>query len=340
MADKPTVFISNDWISTMLTEWLKELDVNIIQAPDPTTPPPITYPKELWPKLFGNTDLIIVSPVSVCSREIMEFAPKLKGIMSPVIGVETIDVNAATELGIVVGHGATPENFLGIAESTVMFMTVLSLDLHFKEANLRNNDPRPMQLKARSIRGKKIGLVGMGRIARAVVDRLAGWECDIQYFDPYVPQNKAPAGATAVDLDTLMSTSDIVSLHVTVTDESRHMIGERELRLMKPTAYLVNTARGAAMDEAAVYRVLKEGAIAGAGLDAFEVEPLPVDSPLRELDNVILTPHMAGHTHEVMASLPVAMLENARRILRNEAPLYVKNPEVLPKWKERLKKLG
>lgn len=340
MADKPTVFISNDWISSMLAEWLKGLDVNLIQAPAPKMPPPITYPEDQWKTLFGNTDVIVVSPVSVCSRAIMEYAPKLKAVMSPVIGVESIDVDAATELGIVVGHGATPENFLGIAESTVMFMTTLSLDLHFKEQNLRNNDPRPMNLKARSIRGKKIGLVGMGRIARGVVDRLAGWECEIQYFDPYVPQSKAPAGTTAVDLDTLLRTSDIVSLHVIVTDETKHMIGERELRLMKPTAYLVNTARGAALDEAAIYRILKEEVIAGAALDAFEVEPLPADSPLRELKNVILTPHMAGHTQEVMASLPVAMLENIRRVLRGEPPLYVKNPDVLPKWRERIKKLG
>ena len=136
-----------------------------------------------------------------------------------------------------------------------------------------------------------------------------------------------------------MQTSDFVSLHVTVTDETRAMIGEKELRMMKPTAYLVNTARGAALDEDAVYKILKEGAIAGAALDAFVDEPLPADSPLREFvgaDNVILTPHMIGHSHDVMASLPVAAVENVRRVLQGEPPLYTKNPQVIDKWKDRI----
>jgi len=140
-------------------------------------------------------------------------------------------------------------------------------------------------------------------------------------------------------LEELLKTSDFVSVHVTVTDETRAMIGERELRMMKPTAYLVNTARGAALDEAAVYRVLKEGAIAGAALDAFVQEPLPVESPLREFvgaDNVILTPHMIGHSYDVMASLPGAAVANVSRVLKGEPPLYPKNPEVIDKWRRRV----
>jgi D-3-phosphoglycerate dehydrogenase len=343
MTDKHTVFFTNDWVSDITIKWLDELNgpaIKIVKPLERNTLPSTIYPKDEWPELFGNTELIVVSTVTGCTREMMEYAPKLKAVMAPFIGVETIDIDAATELGILVAHSATPENFLGIAEATIMLMGALSLDLHFKETNLRNNDPHPGQLKARMIRGKKIGLVGMGRIARAVVDRLAGWECEIQYYDPYVPQGEAPVGINSVDLDTLMSTSDIVSLHVTVTDESRHMIGERELRLMKSSAYLINTARGAALDEAAISLVLEEEAIAGAALDAFEVEPLPENSPLRRLKNVILTPHMVGGTQEHMASLPIAMRENVSRILRNEVPLYVKNPEVLPKWQERLKKSG
>ena len=189
----------------------------------------------------------------------------------------------------------------------------------------------------------KMGLVGMGRIARGVVDRLQGWETEILYFDPYVPQDKAPAGTRKVELDELLQRSDFVSLHVTVTDETKAMIGERELRLMKPTAYLVNTARGAALDEAAVYKALKEGVIAGAALDAFVQEPLPMDSPLREFvgaDNVILTPHIIGHSYDVMASLPVAARENITRVLHGEPPLYTKNPAVIDRWKARLATLG
>jgi D-3-phosphoglycerate dehydrogenase len=109
---------------------------------------------------------------------------------------------------------------------------------------------------------------------------------------------------------------------------------------MKPSAYLVNTSRGEAIDEAALYRALKEKRIAGAALDSFAVEPLPDDSPLRQLDNVILTPHMVGHTQDVFASFPPAAVENITRILRGEPPLYCKNPEIIPAWKRRLANLA
>ncbi|MEC9340468.1 MAG: NAD(P)-dependent oxidoreductase, partial [Pseudomonadota bacterium] len=301
MADKPVLLISNDWISDVLADALSSLDVEIIRG-TPNQPPGFTiYEQKDWPALFGNTDIAVVSPITLVNREMMQAAPKLKAIMSPVIGVESIDVEAATDLGIIVGHGATPENFLGMSEATVLFIAALAMQMPFKQRLLAENLPRPKQLTARSVRGRTVGLVGMGRIARGVVDRLQGWECEIIYFDPYVSQDQAPAGVKKVELDELMKTSDFVSLHVTVTDETRAMIGEKELRMMKPTAYLVNTARGAALDEDAVYKILKEGAIAGAALDAFVDEPLPADSPLREFvgaDNVILTPHMIGHSHD------------------------------------------
>ena len=143
-----------------------------------------------------------------------------------------------------------------------------------------------------------------------------------------------------VDLPTLLRTSDVVSVHVTLTSETRHMLGAAELRLLQPHAYLVNTARGGAIDEQALYRVLQDGAIAGAAIDVFEAEPLSIESPLRTLDNVILTPHMVGHSRELMAAIPPAAAENALRVLRGEPPLYIKNPEVLPAWRQRLAALG
>ena len=142
-----------------------------------------------------------------------------------------------------------------------------------------------------------------------------------------------------VDLPTLLSTSDVVSVHVTLTDETQHMLGAAELRAMRPDAYLINTARGAAIDQQALYQVLKSGHLAGAALDVFEQEPLPPESPLRELDNVILTPHMVGHSQELMAAIPTAAAENVLRVLRGEAPLYVKNPEIIPAWRQRLASL-
>jgi D-3-phosphoglycerate dehydrogenase len=138
-----------------------------------------------------------------------------------------------------------------------------------------------------------------------------------------------------VDLDTLMRTSDVVVVLASLNAESRGLIGSDKLRLMKRSAILVNTARGAIVDEAALYEALKSGAIAGAALDCFAVEPLPPDSPLRELPNVVLTPHMIGHTVEAHHSLEVATRENLNLVLSGKPPRYVVNPEVLPAWTKR-----
>jgi D-3-phosphoglycerate dehydrogenase len=139
-----------------------------------------------------------------------------------------------------------------------------------------------------------------------------------------------------VDLPTLLQSSDIVSVHVTLTHETRHLLGESELRLMRPEAYLINTARGGVIDEQALYHVLKERHIAGAAIDVFEQEPLDPESPLRQLDNVLLTPHMVGHSQELMAAIPPTAAENVLRVLRHEPPLYVRNPQVLAAWRQRL----
>jgi D-3-phosphoglycerate dehydrogenase len=230
-----------------------------------------------------------------------------------------------------------------MAEATVMLMLMLAYNPKASQEVLQGLRPRPKPAPehawGRMMMGRTVGLVGMGRIGRGVVERLSGFGVKILAFDPYVKQEAVPPGVTMVDLDRLLRSSDIVSLLVSITPESRGMIGDRQLRLMKPTAYLINTSRGEAVDESALYRALKEKRIAGAALDTFVVEPLPAASPLRTLDNVILTPHMVGHTQDVFASFPTAAVENITRILRGEPPLYCKNPEIIPAWRKRLAEL-
>jgi phosphoglycerate dehydrogenase-like enzyme len=333
------VFVTGDRLGEQVSTLLEQAGCQVIRGPQPNPPAITTFPPQERPRLFGETDVIVVSPRDDCSREIMAAAPRLRGIVSAVIGVDTIDLEAANDLGLIVGHGAMPENYLGVSEATVMLIAALCLDLHGKERLLRTNTPRPPRLRARMVRGTTVGLIGLGRTARGVVERLAGWDVTIQAYDPYVSQSQAPTGVTLVDLSTLLRTSDVVSLHVTLTDETRHLLGEAELRAMRPDAYLINTARGPAIDQAALYRVLKAGHLAGAALDVFEQEPLPSDSPLRQLDNVILTPHMAGHSQELMDAIPPAAAENVLRILRGEPPLYTKNPQTLAAWRQRLASL-
>ncbi|HTF14405.1 MAG TPA: 2-hydroxyacid dehydrogenase [Burkholderiales bacterium] len=346
--NRHTAFICHDY---MLVEVLDEIEsrlgrsgIEVLRGPQTAPGKKLVYPEARYEELFARAEVMMFSSRSICSREVMLAAPRLRGIVNPTIGLETVDLAAANELGIIVGHGATPENFLGMAEATVMLILMLMYQPRATEDVLRGRRPRPRPRPedawARMLRGCTVGLLGLGRIARGVAERLSGFGVNLVACDPFVGQDKAPAGVRMTDLDALLRSSDIVAVLVSITPESRGMLGERELALMKPSAYLVNTSRGEAIDEAALYRALKEKRIAGAALDSFAVEPLPDDSPLRELDNVILTPHMVGHTRDVFASFPPAAVENITRILRGEPPLYCKNPEIIPAWRRRLAGFG
>jgi phosphoglycerate dehydrogenase-like enzyme len=274
------------------------------------------------------------------TRTVLAAGEKLRVVTSPVIGAEHIDVEACTDLGIVVGYGATPENYLGVAEAIVMLIAALRKQLPQKTDAVRGGGWR-VGYPGRMVRGCTVGLIGLGNIGRATARRLAGWDCTILATDPYVsPAAAAEIGATLVDLDTLLRESDVVSVMVPLTDETRHLIGARELSLMKPDAYLINTARGGCVDEAALHDAVERGRIAGAAIDAWEDERPDGSSPLRRHPKVIGTAHNVGHSEEACDSLPVAAVENTLRGLRGEEPLYVRNAEVLPRWRERLERLG
>jgi phosphoglycerate dehydrogenase-like enzyme len=342
---RPVIFIGGDHaVPDLLDDVASDMrarQYEVIRGPVEPPPKITDYPSSDWPALFGRAEIIMITVRTRMPRALLESAPRLRGIVFPTIGTESVDSKDAQDLGLVIGHGPTPENFTGMAESTVMLIAALFLDLSAKERLTRFNLPRPPQssMKARLVRGKTIGLIGLGRIARAVVDRLAGWNTSIVAFDPYVAAGAAPAGVKMVDMPTLLRESDLVSVHVTLTKETRHIVGAAELAQMKSSAYLVNTSRGGAVDEAALFDAIQSGRLAGAALDVFEKEPLPLDSPLRTLDNVILTSHIVGHAAEMHDSFLHTAVENITRILRGDPPLYVRNPEVLPAWRSRLARL-
>ena len=343
---RPVIFIGGDHALPELFDELaiemKARGCEVIRGWAAPPPKPTEYPREEWPRLFGQADVIVITVRTRAPRALLEAAPRLRAVVFPTIGTESVDLADAQELGLAIGHGPTPENFTGMAESTVMLIAALFLDLAEKERLTRFSLPRPAQktMKARLVRGKTIGLVGLGRIARAVVDRLSGWDTRIIAFDPYVSKEDAPDDVELVNMPTLLRESDLVSLHVTLTKETRHLIGARELAQMKPTAYLINTSRGGAVDEQALFDALQNNKLAGAALDVFDKEPLPPDSPLRGLDNVILTSHIVGHVSEMHDSFLHAAIENISRVLRDEPPLYMRNPEALPAWRKRLERLG
>jgi phosphoglycerate dehydrogenase-like enzyme len=342
-----TVFIPQDFMLGDVLEdvssRLRARGIEVVRGPASIPGEKVVFARERLGEWFGRAEVAMFSSRNRCTREVMEAAPRLRGIVNPTIGLETVDLDAANELGIIVGHGATPQNFLSMAESTVMLMLMMLYQPLATQDVLFGRRPRPKpnvnDMWARMMLGRTIGLVGLGRIARGVVERLAGWGVKLVAYDPYVKPQDAPAGVTMATLDEVLAQSDVVGVFVAITTETIHLIDERALSLMKPSAYLVNTSRGQAIDEKALYQALKSRRIAGAALDTFEVEPLPEHSPLRTLDNVFLTPHMVGHTKEVFASFGVAAEENITRVLRGELPLHCKNPQIEPAWRQRLARL-
>jgi phosphoglycerate dehydrogenase-like enzyme len=186
--------------------------------------------------------------------------------------------------------------------------------------------------------GQTIGLVGLGRIGTRVAQLLAPWRARIIAYDPYVPPaHFLTHGVTAVDYETLLRQSDVVSFHVVLTRETRYMFGEEQLTLMKPNAIVLNTARGKVLDEKALARAIEEGRLRGAAIDAFEEEPLPMDSPLRKLgDRVLLSPHSASYTEGGELRQGVAWAtRSVVTALKGGIPDNVYNREVIPRWKER-----
>jgi phosphoglycerate dehydrogenase-like enzyme len=281
-----------------------------------------------------DADVAVVAPSFDCSRALLTSARRLRGLVSPITGIEGIDIAAATELGIIVANGQTRENTESMAEATILLMLAALYDLHGTEAVLRNNLPRPPGMNPRMLRGKTVGLIGFGQIARAMTLRLAGWGVTLQAYARRLPSD-APAGVQFVDLDALMSTSDVVCVLAALNNESRGLLNAHRLSLLKRGAVLINTGRGPIIDEVALCQIAKERPDLRFALDTFTDEPLPAASPLRDIGNAILTPHMVGHTQETLDALPDMAVENVTRILKGQLPVFVCNPTVISKWQDR-----
>jgi phosphoglycerate dehydrogenase-like enzyme len=284
-------------------------------------------------------DVILVDRHLVCGRDIMEKSPRLRAVISPIAGIEQIDLKAASELGIIVGRGQTPENTQGMAECTVLLMLAAIYDLHGLEQVLRNGVARPTWPPGRLLKGKTIGLIGFGKIARGVCERLTPWGVAIKVHSRYPLDYSAPC-VNACSLEELLATSDVVSLHTTLRPDTRHLINAERLRQMKRGVILINTSRAGLVDEAALVAAVKQGIVGKVALDALDPVPLPANSPLRELPDAILTPHMLGHTQEGALNFIATAIESIRRVLRGEPPVYVCNPEFVEAWRSRWSKGG
>jgi phosphoglycerate dehydrogenase-like enzyme len=331
MTTQPKVVIPTPFNATLgLDGRLKAAGYSVVVAPPG---PRMAWTAEEIAEQFADADVILAAPNQQFGADVLRAAPRLRLIGSPVIGFDHVDLDTATELGILVANCPTEEIIVGMAESTVMLMVALSLELVRKQASLRAGEWR-VPHASHLVRGKTIGLIGYGRIGRAVAARLQGWEVAIQAYDPYV--------SGTIPLDVLLRTSDIVSIHSPRTPETLGLIGARELGLMKPTAILINTARGGLVDEAALADAIDHDRLFAAGIDAWEQEPPSTDNPLFRCDprRVIVTPHNVGHSLEIGPAGVEMAFRTINRVMEGELPESVANPEVVPRWRERFGAAG
>jgi D-3-phosphoglycerate dehydrogenase len=252
------------------------------------------------------------------------------------IGVNTIDVEAATAAGIMVAN--VPDGSLeDVSDHAAAMILSLARGLSSYDRALRNGvwdyaAAKPLH----RLRGQVLGLVGFGNIPQRLAEKMKAFGMDIAAFDPFVSaESAASVGVRLVGLDELMAISDVVSIHVPLNHHTRGMIGREQLALMKPTAFVVNTARGGIIDEDALAAALQAGRIGGAGLDVFSSEPLSAGHPFTTLDNTVLSPHCAWYSEESEVEIRTKTARNALAALVDGRPVYLVNNEVKPRMATR-----
>jgi D-3-phosphoglycerate dehydrogenase / 2-oxoglutarate reductase len=331
--------VLSEGIGTMkkvvLTHRLYEAGMKILEGKVDVSIVNTGKPEEMLPSLLDADGLII--RIGSIDAGTMKAARKLSVIGRPGVGVDDVDVAAATELGIpvVIAPGA---NTRSVAEHALALMFTAAKDILKSDRKTRGGDFNVRNsYKAFELLGKTVGLVGYGNIGRELAQLCFAIGMNIVVYDPFVkPESIHQQGYHyEVSLDQLLRSTDIISLHVPLNDKTRDLIGERELNLMKPDAVLINCARGGVIDEKALVQALKNNRIHSAGLDVFSSEPVKAENLWRDLDNVIITPHMAGLTKEAATGVSTMAAEGVLAVLRGEKWPHVANKEAYnhPRWK-------
>jgi D-3-phosphoglycerate dehydrogenase len=275
-------------------------------------------PEELL-EMIGEYNGILVRSKTKVRSDAIEKASTLKVIGRAGIGVDNIDIDAAKEKGIKVVN-APSGSTLSVAELAFGHMISLARGIAKGSQGIRSGSWLKKQLKGMELDGKIVGIVGCGRIGQALARRCQAFGMETIGFDPYLPVDVAKeAGIELVEMDDILKRSDFISLHVALTDSTKHMISTTQFDMMKDSAYLVNCARGGVVDEEALYIALKEGKIGGAGLDVFETEP-PGETKLTELDNLVFTPHIGANTKDAQLKAGTMVAEQVIKVLAGEQP--------------------
>lgn len=280
-----------------------------------------------------DADAVIAS-TEPYTKDVLMCLPRLRIITRWGVGYDNIDLDGATELGIIVTY--TPE-YVPEAVADLAFGLMIALARKIVDAALSIRDGRWEPKLGVGLWGKTLGIVGLGRIGIAIAKRAFGFGMRVLAYDIVPKPGAESMGVRFTTLEELLRESDFVSLNVPLNDTTIGMIGEREFKMMKPTAYLINTSRGKVVDEHALIKALEKGWIAGAALDVYSTEPLPSEHPLRKMPNCLCTPHMGTHDVDaarLVSELAVSCIVSA---LRGEVPKYVVNASVVERQNLRIK---
>ena len=268
--------------------------------------------------LLRDIDGAIVGVVPMTAR-VMENSPRLKVVSMHGVGVDHIDLEAASRLGIVIAN-CPGTNDQAVADLAIGLMIALARQIPTADRSLR--DQQWGRYNGSELWGKTLGLIGFGQIGRSVARRALGFDMQILVHDPYIiPDQVLLTDVKLSSIEEVIRSADFLSLHAALTTETRAMIGKAQLEAMKPTAFLINTARGGLIDENALYEALHKKKIAGAALDVYIDEP-PLGSPLLQLENIVVTPHIGAHTKEAIARMGIVAAQNVVQTLHGGQPLH------------------
>lgn len=327
---KPRVFVTREIFPEALEKLSQLYDVEVW---DRYQPPPYEV---LLEKARSSDALLSLLSDRIDCKLIKESQPRLRIVSQMAVGYDNIDILCATKNGVYVTN--TP-GVLTEATAEATWALILAVARRVVEADhfvrwgewwRTRTSWHPMMMLGVELEGKTLGILGMGRIGTRVAEIGKAFGMRIIYHNRRRrPDVEERLGASWVTLDELLRKSDILSIHLPLTRETRHIIGERELRMMKPTAILVNTGRGQVIDTDALVKALREGWIAGAALDVFEEEPLPPNHPLTAFKNVVLAPHMGSATRETRLNMAVKAVDNLLAFAEGRVPPDLVNPEVI-----------
>ena len=313
---KPKVYVTRLIPKEGLSILSEAADVHVWEGSTPV-------PREVLEREVQNAVGLITLITDPVDAALMDMAPHLKVVANYAVGFDNIDVDAASKRGVYVTN--TPDVLTGAtADLTWALMFAVARRITEAERFMRNGLWKawtPTLMVGKDICGSSLGIVGFGRIGQAVAERAQGFQMKVYYHDERRnPEMEARLGVVHMPLNELLSLSDYVSIHLPLNEKTHHLFGQDQFMKMKNDAVLINTARGPVVDEEALVQALSEGIIGGAGLDVFEKEPLPVDSKLFELANVVMVPHIGSASWNARRQMAVVAARNVAAVLKGETP--------------------